>query len=177
MRKLFVTKSQTIYQPTYLASNVYKHFNEKMTSTVLWRMLLDSGYLTPDLIPDPNDPEEVQPTGVRSSEIRAKFLSTPEKASTISNSFGGGDTSDNALWIYQLSPEGKDENGLINATEAWQIWNPIITKISWGDLDYGDDNLVEYTLDVTYDWARHYDQNPNKTANDFLISLDNVINE
>ena len=61
---------------------------EKMTSTVLWRMLLDSGYLTPDLIPDPNDPEEVQPTGVRSSEIRAKFLSTPEKASTISNSFG-----------------------------------------------------------------------------------------
>ena len=29
----------------------------------------------------------------------------------------------------------------------------MITKISWGDLDYGDDALVEYSLDIAYDWA------------------------
>ena len=30
----------------------------------------------------------------------------------------------------------------------------MITKISWGDLDYGSNDLVEYTLDVAYDWAQ-----------------------
>ena len=48
--------------------------------------------------------------------------------------------------IMQLNPEGV-------AIETWTIYNPIITKISWGDLDYGDDSLVEYSLDITYDWA------------------------
>ena len=128
--------------------------SEKTTSHVLWKMLLDSGYLTPDLIPLPA--QQDRNPSERSDRIRAYNLSTPEKASTISNSFGEGD-----FWIYQLSPEGRDEDGNISATEAWQMSNPIITKISWGDLDYGDDGLVEYTLEVTYDWARHYNYNPN----------------
>ena len=37
--------------------------------------------------------------------------------------------------------------------EEWEIINPIITNISWGDLDYGSDDLVECTLDIKYDWA------------------------
>lgn len=136
---------------------------EKTTSGVLWRMLLDSGYLTPDLIPQASQTDR-NPSG-RNERIRAYKLSTPEKASTIANSFGEG-----VFWIYQLTPRGLDDDGLIEATEAWEINNPIITKISWGDLDYSDDGLVQYTMEVSYDWAKHYDYNPN--ASDIRANQD-----
>ncbi len=67
-------------------------------------------------------------------------IGSPSKASMIGRSFG------NSLTIKQLKPDG-------TAIETWTIFNPILTKISWGELDYGDDGLVEYTLDVAYDWA------------------------
>ena len=102
--------------------------NESKVSTAegLWEMLLASGYSTPG--------------GSSGNSQRAKSISSPEKASTIDNSFG------KYLYIYQLDADA-------NVLEKWELKNPIITKISWGDLDYGDDGLVEYTLDVKYDWA------------------------
>lgn len=96
------------------------------TAEGLWEMLLSSGYSTPG--------------GSAGGSQRVKSISSPEKASTIANSFG------NYLYIYQLDADAK-------ILEKWELKNPIITKISWGDLDYGDDALVEYTLDVKYDWA------------------------
>jgi hypothetical protein len=96
------------------------------TAEGLWEMLLSSGYSTPG--------------GSSGNSQRAKSISSPEKASTIDNSFG------KYLYIYQLDADA-------NILEKWELKNPIITKISWGDLDYGDDGLVEYTLDVKYDWA------------------------
>jgi hypothetical protein len=37
--------------------------------------------------------------------------------------------------------------------ESWKLINPIIKSIKWGDLDYGSDDLVEYSIDVIYDYA------------------------
>ena len=74
---------------------------------------------------------------------------SPEKAAMIDVSFGAStkkSDSSNSMRIMQLNAEGV-------AIETWVIYNPIITKISWGDLDYGSDELVEYSLDITYDWA------------------------
>jgi hypothetical protein len=56
------------------------------------------------------------------------------------------------LTIQQLS-HTPDEEGNILVVEEWQIFNPIIKNISWGDLGYGDDGLVEYTIDIDYDFA------------------------
>ena len=39
--------------------------------------------------------------------------------------------------------------------EHWRLINPIITNISWGDLDYTSDDLVECTIDIKYDWAEY----------------------
>lgn len=102
------------------------------TSDVLWEMLLAAGYSTPN--------------GKSGISQRAKSISSPSKASTISNSFG------EYIKIYQIDSNGKK-------TESWELYNPIITKISWGDLDYGDDGLVEYSLDIKYDWAVLFDGN------------------
>ena len=98
----------------------------------LWEMLLASGYTTPN--------------GSAGDSERNKTISAPEKAASMSISFG------ESLKIHQLAPEGQ-LNGVLKSTEVWDLKNPIITKISWGELDYGDDGLVEYTLDVSYDWA------------------------
>jgi hypothetical protein len=115
----------------------------RMTSHALWEMLIASGYTPPsygknDILPE-----------------RAKGISSPEKASMVDLSFG------KTLNIHQLHPDGASDKGVIKSVETWEIHNPIITKISWGELDYGDDGLVEYTLDITYDWAIHHPENPN----------------
>ena len=91
-------------------------------------------------------------------------LTTPEKSSTIANSFGGGllGAIDNKkagikrqkVSIYQISPQGEDENGKgATITEAWHLVNPIIKTIDWGDLAYDSDESIEYTLNIIYDWA------------------------
>ena len=85
-----------------------------------------------------------------------KTITTPEKSSTIANSFGLGltgvadyknaATSKQKISIYQISPDKK-------ITECWHLINPIVKTIGWGDLDYSADDLVEYELGVVYDWA------------------------
>ena len=110
--------------------------NTKSTSGQLFEMLLATGYVTPSTL------------GSRIKDL-ARVVS-PEKAANVAQSFG------KYFIIYQLAPEGYNKaSGKINHTEMWTLFNPIITKISWGDLDYGSDDLVQYTLDVSYDWAEH----------------------
>jgi|GEM_PF-4363600 len=112
--------------------------NAKSTSGQLFEMLLATGYITPSSL---------------GSQIKKLTpIVSPSKAANIDNSFGENGN----FKIYQLAPEGWDKvKGKINHTEMWTLFNPIITKISWGDLDYGSDDLVQYTLDVSYDWAEH----------------------
>ena len=117
----------------------------RSTSGVLWEMLLASGYVTPS-------GNKSALTGREDSDgnkLLAPVVS-PEKAAMIDRSFGssGVGTDGSMLEIIQINPKGE-------SLETWTLYNPIITKISWGELDYGDDNLVEYTLDVAYDWAEH----------------------
>ena len=69
--------------------------------------------------------------------------------------------------IHQLDSNGK-------VIEYWKLYNPIITKISWGDLDYADDGLVEYSIDVKYDWAiLKNSKGDNETSDTFNSDGDN----
>jgi len=135
-------------------ANDFKNPSQRMTSWALWEMLISSGYTPPSY---------------GSGDIisgRNKGISSPEKAATMSIAFGG------SLKIHQLHPDGTvkkeveidnvkqvEDTGVLKSVETWVLHNPIITKISWGELDYGDDGLVEYTLDITYDHAVHYPEN------------------
>jgi hypothetical protein len=44
-----------------------------------------------------------------------------------------------------------DANG--NRIEEWKLWNPIITDVKYGELSYGNDELVELSVTFKYDWA------------------------
>jgi len=142
------------------------------TTQMLYEMLTNSGYIHPT--------EDTHGLGKIPEGNAAKSpISSPEKASTIANSFGDG--------LYgksNYSPEApsedirtirieqinfgenlKDTNDIANekgayqsdsrVIERWELINPIITNISWGSLDYSSDDLVECTLDIKYDWAEY----------------------
>jgi len=126
------------------ADNVFLGGNEKnalkkSTSDTLMEMLLASGYVNPRGVESalPND-----------GDNKLLPVVSPEKAAMIDRSFGASynATDGSQLQIIQVNAEGKK-------TEIWTLYNPMITKISWGELDYGSDDVVQYTLDVAYDWA------------------------
>ena len=138
----------------------------KSTSGQLFEMLLATGYMTPSgansKLANTRTELAQRNAALDSDNVTAEedqflgLVKSPEKAANISAAFG------DRFVIYQLDPAGgtkeTPEGGQEpNYTEKWTIFNPIITKISWGELDYGDDGLVQYTLDVTYDWAEHTD--------------------
>ena len=85
-------------------------------------------------------------------------LTTPEKSSTVANSFGDGikDKADfgpakqesQNLSIWQISPDGK-------ITEGWTLANPLVKDVKFGDLAYDSSDAVEYELVVQYDFAIH----------------------
>ena len=48
--------------------------------------------------------------------------------------------------ISQLNGEGAP-------VESWKLYNAFITDVKYGDLAYGDDELVEMSVTFRYDWA------------------------
>lgn len=71
----------------------------------------------------------------------ASKISSPSKSNMNNSVFG------NHLEIKLLTPDGEQ------IIENWKLYNPIITKLSWGDLSYEDDSFIEYSMDIKYDWA------------------------
>ena len=65
-------------------------------------------------------------------------LSTPSKNSSV-EAFGD-------LLIRQIDQDGA-------AVETWTLNNAWIKDLSFGDLDYSSDELLELTMTVRYDWA------------------------
>ena len=46
-----------------------------------------------------------------------------------------------------------DGNG--NEIEEWQLRNPFLTNVDYGgSLDYTSDEMLELSLEITFDWAQ-----------------------
>ena len=186
------------------------------TSAFLWQILNNTGYAYPYLdgnsntsnnayynnVSDGKDVfsgghhiasklsfrDDTNTAGVRE---RSSFrtITTPEKSSTIANSFGKGlngnidyenaHYSRQKISIYQLSPESKFDEGLdknpagAEIVECWHLINPIVKSIAWGDLSYDSDDLVEYTMNIIYDWAI-FDRE--KIGKDFVVDASSYQN-
>ena len=161
------------------------------TSAFLWQILNNTGYAYPYLDTSSNTSKnpyydnvvdgKVGATGghhiatklsyvqddpsTKTNEKLTSFrtITTPEKSSTIANSFGKGldsnidkksaNYSRQKITIYQLSPEGDKEGKNPKVVECWHLVNPIVKSIGWGDLSYDSEELIEYSLNIVYDWA------------------------
>tara|TARA_R110000824_G_scaffold161238_3_gene336492 strand:+ start:476 stop:1120 length:645 start_codon:yes stop_codon:yes gene_type:complete len=113
------------------------------TEQILNKMISNTGYLTPD--------KQTHKLGVEEKERR---ISTPSKASNATNSFFAAltetspGTRGGTVQIKQLDPEGKPR-------DTWTLHGPIIKSVKFGDLTYDSDDLVEYTLEIEYDYATY----------------------
>ena len=56
-------------------------------------------------------------------------------------------SSSGALTVEQVDAEGK-------TIEKWSLNNFMIKSVTFGDLSYDDDGLVELQLTIAYDWAQ-----------------------
>ncbi len=131
------------------------------TSAFLFQVLNNSGYRIPFNDEDVNkDPSFTDKFGHKiGTKGTFRSISTPEKSSTIANSFGkglrdvadfdGASSTKQKIQIVQIYTHGSE----VKVNEVWEIINPLIKTISWGDLDYSSDDPVECELEVVYDWA------------------------
>ena len=138
-------------------------------SSALWEMLLKTGYTPPlnvFLDPSMSEPERSAQASTESKSARtvdhirnpkAPFLSSPEKASTMDNSFG------QPVRIVHLD---KDTGA---AMEDWRLFNPIISKIDWGDYDYNSDEATVLTMTIDYDYAVFRDKAQMKGDGDLYL--------
>ena len=60
---------------------------------------------------------------------------------------GGATAALKPFIVSQLDAEG-------NTIEQWELHNPFVTKVGFGDLSYEDDGLSEISLTIKYDWAK-----------------------
>lgn len=74
----------------------------------------------------------------------SNYLSDPEALMTMGK--GGATAALKPFIIEQLDGEG-------NTIEKWQLHNPFVTKVGFGDLSYEDEGLSEISLTIKYDWA------------------------
>ena len=55
------------------------------------------------------------------------------------------------------------------AMEDWRLFNPIISKIDWGDYDYNSDEATVLTMTIDYDYAVFRDKAQMKGDNDLYL--------
>ena len=95
------------------------------TSDVLYNLLRESGYI----LPTEGDPIASCASAVTKTEAVGAM---------------GGE-----LTIVQLGANDKEE------LETWTLHNPWISAVTFGDLTYEDEGLVEVSITVVYDFARY----------------------
>ena len=84
-------------------------------------------------------------------------FATPSKKAAVAT-WGGG-TADNAqddVQIIQIDAEG-------NALETWTLKHAWIREVTFGELDYGSEDLTEVTIKFRYDWATFESGAPERT--------------
>lgn len=54
----------------------------------------------------------------------------------------------NRIQIDQIGPLGAND-----VKERWHLNNPILTSVTFGDLNYEQDTILNITIGITYDWA------------------------
>ena len=131
---------------TYLANRSIQQF--------FYSFLSDAGYVNPNEHSSDDSLQRFRKSIFKQNTIGALVgtnLNYEENGEATSQD------SWNTIKIMEL-----DENGLV--IETWDLYNPLISKVSFGELSYENENLVEISCEISYDWAQlsPYNKSPNK---------------
>ena len=97
--------------------------------------------LAGDLVSSIRDAGYFIPAGANDTN---RDFSTPSKAKMVAATTGDADAK---IIIEQI-----DEDG--NTLEKWTLWHAWIKELTFGDLDYGSEDLTEVMVKFRYDWAQ-----------------------
>jgi len=81
-------------------------------------------------------------------------FATPSKKGAVSTWGGGTGEDHDDVQIIQIDAEGK-------ALETWTLKHAWIKEVTFGELDYGSEDLTEVTIKFRYDWATFVSGAPN----------------
>lgn len=95
----------------------------------LYNILAKSGYVIPDQ--------------VNLSDLGKRTISKEDMVDSLGS----------RIQIDQLGP-----GGATDVIEKWHLNNPLITSVTFGDLSYENDAILNITIGITYDWAELNDQ-------------------
>ena len=151
------------YQP-YLAKDVTKP-NYQVTSTP--HKFLGNTYHYPGTVTwgpiTANIINAINPDGNRilyDALIKSGYLLPPTQEEAFANPAQAPGTVNKAMAVNALGnvviQELSGQGGLVG---TWTLQNAFITDAKFGDLSYENDNLLNVSLSVQYDWAE-YDVGP-----------------
>lgn len=125
-----------------ITESTHEYFNHKFyyPGRVEWQPIT----LT---IVDPVD-DNVDAAAQMSSLVTAAGYEIPSSAADklVSMSKGKATSAIGAIKIIQL-----DSNG--DPLETWELTNPFIKNLKFGDLDYSNDDITEMEMEIRYDFA------------------------
>ncbi len=105
----------------------------------LFQKLTDHGYRIPDT---------PQPGGV--SELSDDTISKGLAVNTL------GTISIETLHANPQKVEQQEFEDVTDVAERWELVNPWILDIKWGEFDYSGEDLLQLDLTIRYDFARLY---------------------
>ena len=144
--------AKTADKPSFTLGETTHSFlnhNFKFPGRVTWNdvtiAMVDPGPSTGD--------SETSPTGVASALtqlLAASGYNIPDGPSSdymsISKTKAVSGIGD--VIISQLDHDGSE-------IEKWTLFNAFVSDIKYGTLDYGSDDLTEYSITLRYDWANY----------------------
>ena len=93
------------------------------------------------------DPIEPRLTGNMAALVQAAGYTIPADPNQLRTMSKSSST----ILLNKVLIEQIDEEG--NTIETWTLNNAWVKELTWGDLDYSSDDLVECTIKFRYDWA------------------------
>jgi len=106
-----------------------------------WNALVSSGYHPPEA---PGDTTTISKHGATKALGKVRLVQLGNK--DLATGAGGGQ-----------GTAGGD-----TVIEEWQLYNPWVKKVTFGELDYSSDDMVEVSVEIRYDYAKlnGVDHNP-----------------
>ncbi len=107
---------------------------------IFWNKLVDSGYHPPE---NPGDTTTISKSGAVSQVGKVRIVQ-----------LGAADEKPGAGGGQAAAAMNKD-----TIVEEWQLYNAWVKKVTFGELDYSSDDMVEVSVELRYDYAKLNGQN------------------
>ena len=145
--------ANSVTKPAFsLSSTEHKYLNHTYyyPGNVTWNEI------SMKLVDPGGDPDVAATLAAMAQASGYAIPSTPDDLTSVSKAKATAALG--TITITQIDADGKP-------VEQWTLWNAMISEIDFGGtLEYGQEELVELSLKVRYDWARIETPNSQSSA-------------